>query len=276
MIYDVPQSCYISPEDMVSCFSALKNLESLILSLLFKLPNFNEGGQHLPPPARIALPVLTEFSIKATNQYTEDFISRIDAPLLNDLNIQLFTGPTVCALQLYNFVHRSEGFNQINQVKVMFDPEAIIITSRHGSSKLYLHLICEGVGRQVLLMTQECTQISPLLFHVAVLYITESRDARLQKPNLPEDMEFTQWLEFFHPFPAVKDIYISDGLVPLITPALKELTGQRTMELLPVLRRIFLGKCYPSGSVPEAMKPFLTARRLSGHPVNVHSWEHEE
>ena len=67
-------------------------------------------------------------------------------------------------------------------------------------------------------------------------------------PNWQDDIEISQWLELLHPFTAVKDLYISEGLIPHIAPALKELVGERVSELLPALQTLFftgdtLGTC---------------------------------
>jgi hypothetical protein len=61
--------------------------------------------------------------------------------------------------------------------------------------------------------------------------------------------------------------------VPLIATALQGLIGPRATEVLPNLCDLFLGGSAMPGTVPEAMQPFVTTRRLSGQPVAVHHWE---
>jgi len=56
---------------------------------------------------------------------------------------------------------------------------------------------------------------------------------------------------------------------PLLAPSLKELTGERTMDVLPMLCDLFL-KLEPSASPPKIVEPLITARNLAGHPVVVH------
>ena len=59
------------------------------------------------------------------------------------------------------------------------------------------------------------------------------------------DIEYIQWpwhwLEIFHPFTGVKNLYLSKKLASSIAPILQELIGRRTMEVFPVLQSIFSG-----------------------------------
>jgi len=84
-------------------------------------------------------------------------------------------------------------------------------------------------------------------------------------------MGSSQWLELLRPFVAVQNLYVSKDLVPFVAASLLELTEERTMEVLPALKNLFLEGFEPSGSVQEAMKPFVFSRQLSGYPVVIHS-----
>ena len=98
------------------------------------------------------------------------------------------------------------------------------------------------------------------------LYINEYR----YQPQY--DIENIQWLEFFHPFTAVKNLYLSEKSAPDISPALQELVGGRTMEVLPTLQNILLEGLKPSGPIPEGIQKFVAVRQLSGHPITVSIW----
>jgi len=85
-------------------------------------------------------------------------------------------------------------------------------------------------------------------------------------------MENAQWLELLDTFPALKDLYLTDGIAQHFCGALQELSGERTTEVLPALRNLFVqGRSLEP--VQEAMKPFVAARQLSGHPVAVDHWK---
>ena len=62
---------------------------------------------------------------------------------------------------------------------------------------------------------------------------------------------------------------MSATLEPLVTAALRELTGERTMEVLPELENLSLDELKPSGSARDAMESFITARELLDRPVVV-------
>jgi len=86
-------------------------------------------------------------------------------------------------------------------------------------------------------------------------------------------MENNQWLEFFHPFTALKDLYLDNKFAPLVAPALQESVGERGTEILSVLHNILAADLQPWGSVRKALGQFAAARGLSGRPVVVFSWD---
>ena len=88
------------------------------------------------------------------------------------------------------------------------------------------------------------------------------------------DMDTSQWLRLFHLFIAVRSLYVSERLVPLIKPALQELVAGRTMEVLPALCDLVLEGLQPSGPVPEGIDSFVVARQLAGYPVEIYAWVH--
>jgi hypothetical protein len=89
--------------------------------------------------------------------------------------------------------------------------------------------------------------------------------------NWEDDMDPSQWLELFHPFIAVRNLYVAKQFVPFVTTALQELTGERTMDMLPMLNNLSLEGFEAPGPVQEAIKPFVSARQISGHPVSIQS-----
>jgi hypothetical protein len=90
-----------------------------------------------------------------------------------------------------------------------------------------------------------------------------------------DDIEKMQWLAMFHPFSAVKNLYVSMGSVRQIAPALQELVGGRMTEAFPTLQNIFLEGFHRQlpGGIPVGIEKFVAARQLSGHPITVSHWE---
>jgi len=87
-----------------------------------------------------------------------------------------------------------------------------------------------------------------------------------------DNIEYDQWIELFHPFTTVKNLYLSRDFVPRIVPTLQELVGERVTEVLPNLQSIFLENLQESRFVPEDMRQFTAARQLSGRPIAISHW----
>jgi hypothetical protein len=111
--------------------------------------------------------------------------------------------------------------------------------------------------------------ILPLLSQVERLHVVEE----LKNESKWQDRDHTDWLELLNPFVSVKSLYVDERLGPSVTHVLQELTGERVVEVLPALHDLFLEGLQPSGSVQEALKPFLAARQCSNHPVVIQRWD---
>jgi hypothetical protein len=72
---------------MVRCLSTLMRFERLSLGFESPLPRPVRGGRrmHPPGPTRSVLPVLRNFRSIGINEYVEDLVVDIDAPLLDGL-----------------------------------------------------------------------------------------------------------------------------------------------------------------------------------------------
>ena len=71
----------------------------------------------------------------------------------------------------------------------------------------------------------------------------------------------------------MKNLYLSIEIVPRIAPALQELVGRRTTEVLPTLENIFVEWNEMWGPLHEGIEEFFAARQLTSLPVTVLSWE---
>ncbi|KAH9959385.1 hypothetical protein BGW80DRAFT_1449122 [Lactifluus volemus] len=80
-----------------------------------------------------------------------------------------------------------------------------------------------------------------------------------------------QWLELFHAFSALQHMRIPPRLGELIASALQELTEERVMDALPMLRHLYLPP--PSESTQQAIEPFISSRQRSSCPVTVYLTE---
>jgi hypothetical protein len=92
-----------------------------------------------------------------------------------------------------------------------------------------------------------------------------------------DDIEDTnlKWLNLLLPFTAVKNLYLSELYSQRIALVLQELTGGRTTEVLPTLQNVLLEGFQPSEPVQEGIARFVSARRLTDHPVAISVWHRD-
>jgi hypothetical protein len=113
-------------------------------------------------------------------------------------------------------------------------------------------------------VTQISSQLSPLFSSVRELSILTGREL----PTVEEDVDSTQWLEFFRPFPLVTQVHVWDRrLVPGIVEAL--VTEDMAAGVLPELTSLRITGYISSPSVVEAAEQFVATRRLSGRTVSL-------
>jgi len=272
---DTPHSGYISPEAMVNCLTILIKLESLELG--FRSPRSRPKTNQRPPPRkRAVLPALTWFQFKGVSEYLEDFVSRIDAPLLHTIRVTMFNQLIFNISQFPRFICRAEEFEAITEAVVVLYDQSVKVTLYPQTGKgdramLALAISCSESDWQLSSLEQVCRSSLPLMFGLERLDIHEDK---YWGPHWRDDMESTQWLALFHPFIAVKDLYLSEQLALRVAHALQELARGRTTGVLPVLHNLFLEGLQQSGSVREAIGKFVAARQLSDCPtVTVNRWE---
>ncbi|KAI0288126.1 hypothetical protein BC826DRAFT_1188584 [Russula brevipes] len=262
----LPHSGYISPASMVACLSSLNRLKSL--SLGFESPRSRPDQRSPPPQPRVVLRALTKLTFAGMADYSEDFLARIDAPVLDQLSMSFFTVHLNAfdVPRLKQFIGRAKGLEPFKAATVRFQSRSIRLElDRHHRSMLEVR--CDNVNWQVDSMARVCSRLSPFLSPIERLdFIADYLYIELQR-------ESAQILDLFRPFSAIRSLHVSRSVVPLIESALRGLIGPRATEVLPNLSDIFLGGPAIPGAVPEAMQLFVISRRLSRRPVAVHHWE---
>jgi hypothetical protein len=272
----IPHSGYFPPEAMVVGLSVLNRLERLVIKFDSPQCRPDPKSRRPPPPTRTCLPVLTAFQFKGVGEYLEDLVARIDAPLLNDLEITFFHQLIFDTPQLTQFISRTPRFNAYDGARVVFSELEVRITlSQKSDETLKLGVLCYQSEWQLSSLEQVRSSFFPqgLLHTVEHLHILENEYWR---PDWQEDIESNQWLDLLRAFTAVKDLHMSQEFVPRITPALREfVAGEGVTEVLPALRSVFLEEPLPLGPVQEAIGQFVAARQLAGlagHPITVSHW----
>ena len=277
-LWRIPHSGYISPETMVTYLSMLTRLEKLYIG--FKSPQSrpDQRRRRPPPLTRPLLPVLTTWEFRGASEYLEELVVRIDAPLLEYLDIVFFNQLIFDTPQLAQFISRRTP--QFKTVQLDFDdffgaPNVSLFSQEPFPSQLIFGVSCNQSDWQLSFMTQMCSSSFPrgLIPTVENLYIQESHSASM--PPWQDNVEGSQWLELLHPFTAVKALYIPEEFTPRIAPVLQELVGERVTEVLPTLQTLFLEETSLSGPVQEAIEQFVAARQLANLPIVVSRWDRD-
>jgi hypothetical protein len=277
-LYNIPDSGYFSPESMATCLSMLTSLEEL--DFQFNSPQSSPDQESRPPPpppppTRSVLPALTIFVFKGVNEYLEELVARIDAPRLYQLSIIFFNDIDFDTPELVQFISRALPFEAPKDVHVVFADTAWITLQRQASRPLSVkvEILCRLPNWQLSSLAQICTLSLPLLSTMENLYIHEHLRSNLFDGK--DGIENTEWLELLLPFTDVKNLYLSQQFARRIAPALQELTGGRTAEVLPTLQHLFLDEFRPSEPLQEGIRQLISARQLTNHPIAVSLWERD-
>ena len=273
-LYDIPHSGYISPEIMVAALSMLTSLR--FLELVFQSPLSRPDWESRPPPpsTRSVLPVLTYFSFKGVSEYLDDIVARIDVPRINELSMSFFNQIEFDTPQFIQFISRSPTFKEFKRACFFFadnGAEVELFSQTPGSGELTVDIPCRELDWQISSLEQVCTSCLPSLSALEDLTISERR--QYSRLHWPDTIENTLWLELLRPFTFVKNLYLSGQVASRIVPALQELVGARTMEVLPTLQHIFMEELQPLGPDQEGIAQFVASRQAASNPITVSRWE---
>jgi hypothetical protein len=203
---------------MATYLSMLPHLK--LLCIIFHSPPSDHYSRGHKPTAtlvtRTSLPSLTHFNFRGTNEYLKDFMSRIDAPFLNEVNVTPFNQVNL------NVPHLSRS---IDQMEMFNTPGALSCT-------LSLRIICPGMGWQT-----SCL-MAPFFSNVEGHLEIRADCIRNEK-----QMDSIAWLEFFNSFCSIGSLRISGEMAPPqhVAPAL-EGVGEE------LIRQVFSRNCVRSCS----------------------------
>ena len=265
-LWHIPPSGYISPSAMVNCLSTLSSLKSLWILFKSSQSSPDLESRHPPPQTRFVFPSLTHFEFKGTRDYLEDFVSRINTPLLDHLNIGFLHQLTFDTPQLAQFVSRAPRLETHDEARVSFSSVGVEVTFRPTVDKgLRFEILCKEQNGQLSSLAQVCSGSVPLAFTTAVEHLYVCEIAHLQ-PTWQGDDENTHWFDFLLPFTSLKYLYLSLRNVRRMVPALQH--GELGTEALPALESVFLEQA--SKEAHETVERTLSSRRVS-----VHDWDGE-
>ena len=261
---NIPNDVYFSPRDLVTSLTTLVQLKRLTVD--FHSPP-SPPFPIVTPPQRTTLPSLTSLKFRGAREYLEEFVAQIDLPALCKIEIGLFNDIFFEIPQFYKFISCSNALSSLTWALVTYSEESVSIDfDQRGKStnECYsLEASCRRLDWQLSFVTQISSQLSPLLSSVRSLTI-QSID---RFPTGEEDVDSTQWVEFFQPFTHVTEVEVwKEKLLPGIVQALvaEDLTPEI---VLPELTSLCLKGYRRSPSVAKAAEQFVATRKLSGRTV---------
>ena len=267
---DIPHSGYPSPEAMVAALSTLNNLKQLWLE--FQSP-LSRPERRPPPPTRFVHPALTEFQFKGASEYLEDFVARFGAPRLGKLEITFFNQIIFDMPQFIQFISRTPVLKAPGEARVIFEGgvSGVKLSSQTSDFEHFeVKILCKDLDWQVSSLEQVFTSCLPRLSTLEGLSIDSPVG---WQSDWQDNVENTLWLELFHPFSSVKNLYLCKEFARCIVPALQELVEGRRTEVLPALENIFLEGLESSGPVEKGIGQFVAMREVTGHPIAVTRWD---
>jgi hypothetical protein len=183
------------------------------------------------------------------SEYLEDFVARIDAPLLDRLEIMFFRQLVFHTPRLAQFIGRTPSLMAHDEAHAIFSIYKAEFTLPQTIRGLKLEIECGEPDWQLSMLAQICCSSLPLVSSLEHLYIHENEVNPSLQPRWQDDIENVQWLELLQPFTTVKALYLSRDIAARIAPALGELVGARATEWLPALQSLLLEELRPSGPV---------------------------
>ena len=262
----IPHTCYFSPEDLVTCLSALVHLKALWVSFRSPASRPNPSTARPPSPERATLPSLARLLVFGVSEYLEGFVARIDCPVLATLEIKYFNQLIFEIPQLVQFISLVDGLKSPSEVIVEpigYSTMSLVRPGRgtRGRGKCSFIIPCRHLDWQLSFLTQILDQLSPLLSSVHVLSIKNPVPSRKE-----EDVDTTQWLELFQPLSQTSRIRVSiEKLVPDITRAL--VSEDMNTGILPRLTSLYLEGVRKSTFATEAAERFVATRKLAGRNI---------
>ena len=263
----IPSAGYISPEAMVATLAALPRLT--FLQLDFECDTPQPDQMHLPPATQTVFPSLAHFYFSGICEYMEDFMARIDAPRLGQLEISYpIQFPGFEVPQLSEFINRSEYLKKqtlSRRCELKLYHGTIEFHIAHATSYNPLAIYCEALYWEISQITHVLGWISPILsdmVHFAIIFMPFKSEA-----HTIDDIE---WLQLLHLFSSLQTLFVSRDIAGDVSRALEDITGAMVTEVLPALDLLCL-QDQPVSSVDK----FIAIRRDSGHPVTVINTQEE-
>ncbi|KAI9449833.1 hypothetical protein BJY52DRAFT_1359383 [Lactarius psammicola] len=266
-LHNVVGDAYLSPEALSNALSGMTQLRSLSLHLYSSNPGQYYGnGMPVPPLSleRIVLPALTHLKFRGIGEFFDRFMTRIDPPLLGDIEI-MFNGRPFVVSNLCEFVDRIEMQKSHSRAEVLFSDHAISISFTQPGSPMRPKLrISLSPSNWQFPMIEICNRLAPFLSDVEDVRIHATRLSSGQ-----DNMDCEKWAKLLQPFRGAKWLHIAGNLSIDIVLSL-QLSRKRRVTSLPSLNKLCIREPEPHHTrLREAVVSLIASSSLSGHSIGV-------
>jgi hypothetical protein len=261
---DIPPSAYFPPSYLLTRLPLMPQLKKLTIGFRSPFPK-RDVELNTPNMTRVTLSNLRWFRFQGTSAYLESLVSRISAPSLTKLRVDLSNQLSFTVPRLLQFMQTSENI-KFSSVKLTFDYTSVhfMADPRRKSPPLQLQILCRHLDWQVASAAQILGTFSPALSVVEEVTLVYKKHS--QSSEWHNDVDRTQWRELLRPFTNTKILHVQDELVGKISRSLQSDDGELPLELLPNLKE--LG--YSGGrDTRNPFTAFIDERQAVGHLVNL-------
>ena len=257
----IPRSGYISPEVMVTCLSAMPCLGNLRLQFdsSQSFPNLN--NQHHHHLARSTLRALRELIIGGFDEYFEDFVARIDTPVMRTLEITFIERYFYDFSRLSQFICRVEVFKSLAHADIMMynvaaEVSASLRTGTGGPAQLSLGISCNELLPRLQFFLAVCSATLLPFSNIGSLDISCLPQLQQSQGEL---FAGCLWLDLLRSFSTVKALAIDENSLTPIAYALKEVVEKMITEIFPAIQELPIGEKLPSGPILRVVEEFAAA-----------------
>ena len=236
------------PEAMATFLATLTRLEELSIGFQSELPITRHNLTSRPPEtAWIVLSAVTSFSFVGDSAYLEDFVARINTPLLKSIDIKYPDEEFIQeATELSKLIERSKlQPSQFLFAEIFFEANKTTFFLRHQTEPndvtISIQISSWGrLGDQVMDMARMLSQLPDMISDVVSLDIEWEYYEDVMDYGDFVDIN-DRWLELFHPFSAVETLRISYHRVDGVDHEFDKLTTMETFtQVLPALTLVYL------------------------------------
>ena len=261
-------STYFHPRTLLRWISFMPQLETLVVSFLFPVPNGDVERQlahTIVTP--VTLPNLHQFTFRGVSAYLEALIHRITTPRLEKLRIYFFNQLTFSVPRLLQLVTTTESL-RLEDAKLWFYDERIYVEFYpRGEAEMFsisLNVDCWHLDWQLSSLSQILNSLSEPFS--AVEHLTLEHEEHTQSFEEHNEVDRIEWRKLLRSFRKVKTLWIDDGLVEQLSRCLQLDDGELPLELLPELQELTYSG---SGKSGDAFSSFIDSRQNAGRPVTL-------